>query len=167
MNIHFRNIAAVAVLSLIIGGGVSAAVDSEAYYTPVKSVTTFDKMLAQKKHTVVWFYNASAMSKESFNNLQAIYNKVANIERYVDQDNLQFLAVNTASKSGRKIFVRYNEMNDTTLVKQPAILLFKDGKMVNNQLSGEMTKERIKSFVERYFVRAPKIKKYGSFSVFQ
>ncbi len=149
----------VAVLSLMMVTLMNAGVDSQTYYTTVKQVSSFDKLLAQKKHTVVWFYDAKNMTIEEYNDLRAIYNKVANIERYVDRDNLQFLAVNVSSKSGRKIFTRYNELNDTTLVTLPAILLFKDGKMVNNQLSGEMTKERIKSFVERYFVRAPKIKK--------
>ena len=158
MKISIKSSAVTAALSLMIVTLMNAGVDSQTYYTTITGESTFDKMLAEKKHTVVWFYNDKNMTREDYNNLRTIYNKVANIERYVDGDNLQFLAVNASSTTGRKIFLRYNELNDTTLVTLPAILLFRDGKMVNNQLSGEMTKERIKSFVERYFVRAPKTK---------
>ncbi len=146
-----------ALLSVLMVSAVEAK--TKNYYTEAKNVESFDTMLKDKKHTVVWFYNYKNMSRNDYKNLQKIYDKVANTERYTDRENLQFLAVNVSTKQGRNIFNRYNELNDTTMVELPAILLFRDGKMVNNQLSGEMTKERIKSFIERYFKRVPKAKK--------
>lgn len=152
-----QNIFYVLLLSVLMGGAVEAK--QKSYFSEVGTEKTFDEMLAGKRHVVVWFYDYKNMAKKDYNNLRVIYDKVANTERYQDKENLQFLAVNVSTKQGRTIFNRYNQLNDTTMVELPAILLFKNGKMVNNQLGGAMTKERIKSFIERYFTRVPKAKK--------
>lgn len=157
MKMSVNNRVSVTLLSLFTVASAEARTVSN--YSTVKTQAGFDKMLAKKKHTVVWFYDSKNMAAQDYTNLEAIYNKVADVERYEDKKDMQFLAVDTSTKQGRAVFQRYNEMNDTTMVDLPAILLFKNGKMVNNQISGNMNKERIKAFIQREFPRVPKEKK--------
>lgn len=158
MKISAKNIVCATALALC--AVASAEARTVSNYTKVKTPAAFDKMLAKKKHTVVWFYDYKEMPTQDYTNLEAIYDKVANVERYEDKKDMQFLAVDVSTKQGRAIFHNYNELNDDTMVELPAILLFKDnGKMVDNQLSGNMTKDRIKSFIQREFPRVPKEKR--------
>lgn len=155
MKFTFKHIVTAITLSLV----MVSMVEAKKNYTTIKSMSQFNDALKAKKQTVVLFLDRKAMGKQAYNDLEKTYDKFANTERYMDKQNLQFLMVNTAYKKNHVIFEKHKVLNDGTIVEKPVILLFRNGKMIDNQLSGDMSKKRMKSFIERNFKRDPMTKK--------
>jgi hypothetical protein len=131
-------------------------------YAQVGTSSEFDTIINDKshKHVVVWFYYyaqegekkniAQNMSTADYESMRTLFNKVADVEQYKDKAS-RFVAINVATKEGERIFDNYSVLDDGTLVELPAILLFRNGRMIDNQMGGVMTEKRVESFIERYF----------------
>lgn len=149
------------IVALLVAGSMfSVQAKEHVKYTQVMSESKFNSTLKDNEHVVVWFYyyakkgNKAQMEQNMttahYEDMSALYNKVAHVEQYKDK-NIKFIAVNVSTKEGENIFDKNSVLDDGTLVELPAILLFRNGKMIDNQMSGAMTETRVKSFIERYF----------------
>ena len=138
-------------------GLCAVTLEAAKNYEKITSIAQFDKLRKNKKHLVVWFYRKSpkeTLSKaeqRAHDKLTKIYENVAGLELEKDKNKIAFVSVNVAKDDGGEIFQRYNELDEGDMVSLPAILLFNNGKMIDNQMGGAMSTKRIKSYVERYF----------------
>ncbi len=149
MKFTFKHIVTAMALSLAM---VSVAEAKKSRnYTNIKSMDQFNKTVKQKAHTVVLFFDNAEMSEKSYNKVKKAFDNSADLKLYTEQKNLQFLKVNTAYGDNHRIFEENKVLNDGTIAKKPVIFLFRNGKMIDNQLSGNITEKRIKRFVENYF----------------
>lgn len=133
---------------------VTKAEKVERNYINIKSPSQFDTQIKMKKHTVVLFFDRSDKGGErAYDRAKKAYDAAADVELYKDQKDLQFLKVNTAYGDGdnHKIFDEYRVLNDGSIARKPVIFLFNNGKMIDNQLSGNVTEKRVRRFVESYF----------------
>jgi|GEM_PF-6676024 len=155
----------VSAIALTIGLVGMVEAKSNRQYTYVTSQKYFNSYIKSKPHVVVWFYHYAKkgdkreltenMSKDDFDATRALYNKVADVEKYNDKDNIIFLSVNVARNGGQKIFAEHRVLDDGTIIELPAIVLFRNGRMVENEVGGKMTEERVEKFIERSFGLKP------------
>jgi hypothetical protein len=149
-----KSISAIALSLILVSVAQPAKVAEKVNrnYINIKSLSEFNNQIKRKDHSVVLFFDRADMGEGAYNKVKQAFDRAADIELYKDKKNLQFLKVNTGYKDNLRIFQENRVLASGEIAEKPVILLFRNkGKMIDNQLSGDITEEHVRRFVENYF----------------
>jgi hypothetical protein len=144
--------------------GLGLLIDLSARQSAAYSKQRFSSLLRKNDLSVVLFYHQDFKSKknklEKKNTTELLKDfKAASRIREFSRASVRFISVNTAKSKIKDLADKYGIAKKKIIVKdqsimiaRPTIMLFKNGKNFNNiRITGDLSKARIKAFVDQYF----------------